>query len=208
MVNFGLLAAEIILGVWGTPANFNGFRVLASLLHRLRSTEVNQTLHDVWLSSALVHYIYISRGSCPLMEFSKLFTGAEFTLHPSLAFSCIGSVTARHLSSGREPNFAALSREHHLYSAGWPSCWASAHILVCSCVVCFCCVRFAYYVKIAAGKNVSEITYFVWSGRDIKHFKIQSFLIISAYPLLFWPGESHGRIWKLFYWVSLCHGEK
>jgi len=28
MVNFGLLAAEICWRVWGTPANFNGFRVL------------------------------------------------------------------------------------------------------------------------------------------------------------------------------------
>ena len=28
MVNFGPLAAEIGLPVWGTPANFNGFRVL------------------------------------------------------------------------------------------------------------------------------------------------------------------------------------
>ena len=33
MVNFGLLAAEIGPIVWGTPANFNGFRVLAALLH-------------------------------------------------------------------------------------------------------------------------------------------------------------------------------
>jgi len=33
MVNFGLLTAEIHLVVWGTPANFNGFRVLAALLH-------------------------------------------------------------------------------------------------------------------------------------------------------------------------------
>jgi len=33
MVNFGLLAAEIGLQVWGTPANFNWFRVLAALLH-------------------------------------------------------------------------------------------------------------------------------------------------------------------------------
>jgi len=29
MVNFGLLTAEIRWRVWGTPANFNGFRVLA-----------------------------------------------------------------------------------------------------------------------------------------------------------------------------------
>jgi len=33
MVNFGLLAAEIISLVWGTPANFNGFLVLAALLY-------------------------------------------------------------------------------------------------------------------------------------------------------------------------------
>ena len=32
-VNFGPPAAEIGLPVWGTPANFNGFRVFAALLH-------------------------------------------------------------------------------------------------------------------------------------------------------------------------------
>ena len=40
----------------------------------------------------------------------------------------LGSVTARHSSSGREPNFAALNRGRHLYSAGRPSRWALAHI--------------------------------------------------------------------------------
>jgi len=33
MVNFSPLTAEIVSGVWGTPANFNGFSVLAALLH-------------------------------------------------------------------------------------------------------------------------------------------------------------------------------
>ena len=33
MVNFRTLAAEIVSLVWGTPANFDGFRVLAGLLH-------------------------------------------------------------------------------------------------------------------------------------------------------------------------------
>ena len=33
MVNVSLLAAEIVSLVWGTPANFNGFHVLAALLH-------------------------------------------------------------------------------------------------------------------------------------------------------------------------------
>jgi len=45
--------------------------------------------------------------------------------------SRLGSVTARHSSSGRQPNFAALNRGHHLYSAGWPSRWALAHISSC-----------------------------------------------------------------------------
>ena len=33
MVNFGLLAAEIVSLFWGTPAYVNGFRVLTALLH-------------------------------------------------------------------------------------------------------------------------------------------------------------------------------
>jgi len=33
MMNFGLLTEEICWRVWGIPANFNGFRVLAALLH-------------------------------------------------------------------------------------------------------------------------------------------------------------------------------
>jgi len=127
MVNFSPLTAEIVSGVWGTPANFNGFRVLASLLHRRRSTEVNQTLHDVWPSLGLVHYTF-SGALAP----NGILQCAKFTLRPSLALCYIDSVTARHSSSGRQLYFAAspLSRGRHLYSAGWPSRWASAHILV------------------------------------------------------------------------------
>ena len=44
MVNFGPLAAEIVLLVWGTPANFNGFRVLAALLHGTLVVGVSRTL--------------------------------------------------------------------------------------------------------------------------------------------------------------------
>ena len=69
MVNFGPLAAEIGLQVWGTPANFDGFRVLAA---------------------------------------------------------------SRQSSSERQPNFVALDRGRHVCSAGRPSHWALAHILVCS----------------------------------------------------------------------------
>jgi len=37
MVNFGLLTAEICWRVWGTPANFNGFRVLFRYSLRLKN---------------------------------------------------------------------------------------------------------------------------------------------------------------------------
>ena len=65
-----------------------------------------------------------------LLPANGISSGAKFTSRPSLAFSYIGSVTAWHSSSGRQPNFAAFSRGHHIYSAGRPSRWASAHILV------------------------------------------------------------------------------
>jgi len=44
MANFGPLAAEIRSGVWGTPAKFNGFRVLAALLHATLVVGVSQSL--------------------------------------------------------------------------------------------------------------------------------------------------------------------
>ena len=43
MVNFGPLAAEIVSLVWGTPGNFNGFRILAALLHGTLVVDVSQT---------------------------------------------------------------------------------------------------------------------------------------------------------------------
>jgi len=39
----GPLAAEIGLPVWGTPANFNCFCILAALLHGSRVVGVSQT---------------------------------------------------------------------------------------------------------------------------------------------------------------------
>jgi len=68
MANFGPLMAEMGSGVWGTPANFNGFRALTALLHGTLVVGISQT--------------------------------------------------------------AALNRGRHLYSAGRPSRWALAHILV------------------------------------------------------------------------------
>jgi len=51
MVNFGLLTAEICWWVWGTPANFNGFCILAALLHGTLVVGVSQTLRR-WTEGA------------------------------------------------------------------------------------------------------------------------------------------------------------
>jgi len=51
MANFGPLAAEIVSLVWDTPANFNGFRILAALLHGTLVVGVNQTLRR-WTEGA------------------------------------------------------------------------------------------------------------------------------------------------------------
>ena len=92
------------------------------------------TRMSVWPSPGLVHYIH-NFGFLPP---DGILPGAEFTLHPSLAFAYIGSVTARHFSSGRQPNCGMVQgmelrnccRGCHLYWAGRPSRLAPAHILV------------------------------------------------------------------------------
>ena len=76
--------AEISWCVWGTPANFNGFRVYASLLHdfgQRRSTK-RCTMCGRLLGC---YTIYIFGALAPY--FNGILPGAKFTLHPSLAFS-------------------------------------------------------------------------------------------------------------------------
>jgi len=87
------------------PANFNRFRVLASLLHRRRSTVVNKTLQDVSPSPALVYYI------CILGALTDVLPHAKFTLRPCLAFSYIDRITARHSTTGSQPIFVAMYKE-------------------------------------------------------------------------------------------------
>jgi len=84
MADFGTLAAEIGSLVWGTPANLNGFRVLASLLQRRRSTETNQTLHDVSPSPGLVYYAF-----WVALTRNGILPGAKFTLRPSLPLAAL-----------------------------------------------------------------------------------------------------------------------
>jgi len=57
-----------------------------------------------WAATLYTHF----RGILPP---GGILPGAHFTLRPSLAFSYIGSITARHSSSGPQPNFAAWHKE-------------------------------------------------------------------------------------------------
>jgi len=134
----GPLTAEICWRVWRSPANFNRFCVMASLLLRHCSPEANQTLHDVWPSPGLLYYVYIFGVSCPLTVWENF---ARCKIH-SISKSCIlvywqcycmalqqrASAKVCSVVQGMElPNFR---RGRHLYLAGRPSRWASAHILV------------------------------------------------------------------------------
>ena len=76
------------------------------------------------ISLAATLYIHFW-GSCPLTEFCQM---QHSHCVQSLAFSYIGSVTARYSSSVRQPDFAACYKEEtfaprlrHPYSAGRPS---------------------------------------------------------------------------------------
>jgi len=44
LANFGPLTAEIGSGLWDTPAHFNGFRILAALLHGTPVLGISQNL--------------------------------------------------------------------------------------------------------------------------------------------------------------------
>jgi len=57
-----------------------------------------------WAGTLYIHF-------WGLLSPDGILPGANFILHPSLAFSYIGSITARHSTSGRQPNFVAWYKE-------------------------------------------------------------------------------------------------
>jgi len=145
MVNFGPLAPEIDRLVWATPANFNGFRVLASLLQRRHSTEANQTLHDVWPSPGLVHYIYIFGCSFPIMEFCQVqnLLCVQVLCFPILAALLQGTqvvVVRQTLRRWAEGTTYIRQGDHHV--GHWPTFFLCYVLFV---YVCFCYVRFSFF---------------------------------------------------------------
>jgi len=65
MVNFCLLAAEIVSLVWGILANFNGFCVLAALLHSTLVLGVSQTSRVEHTAPPIFSRAAITLGSGP-----------------------------------------------------------------------------------------------------------------------------------------------
>ena len=131
MLNFGLLTAEICWRVWGTRSKFQwvlrlGFVTALTLLNRCQPNFA-RCLAVSWTGTVCIHFRR-------LLPPDGILPAVKFTLRPNLAFYYIGSVTAQHSSTGHQPNFVVLSRGHHLYSAGRPSSWESAHILVNVCL--------------------------------------------------------------------------
>ena len=146
MVNFGPLTAEIGSPVWGTPANFNRFRVLVLLLQRRRSPEANQALRDVWPSHG-----YIFGGSCPLTEFRHVQNSLCIQVMCSPIFATLLHSTPAAGSSklcGMVQGMELRNFRRDLYSAGRPSRWASDHILVV-----FILYRSSFLCKLEVGKR-------------------------------------------------------
>ena len=161
IANFGPLTAEIGSGVWGTPANFNWFRILPSLLQRRRSPEANQTLHDVWPSHGLVHYIYIFGGLLPLTEFCPV----QFSLYTSK--SCVLLYWQRYCTAVKQRASAKVCgvvqgmelgnfcRGRHLYSAGRPyTLGIDPH---CSCSSVLCTFHKQKMTSVLADSKVSDV---------------------------------------------------
>ena len=129
MVKFGRLAAEIGSLVWGIPSEFQRVSRLAFVTAATsRNGSQPNFARCLAVSCAGTSYVHFRE----LLSRNRILPGVKFTLRPSLARCYIGSVTARHSSTRRQPNFAALNRGCHLYSAGRPSRWALAHMLVFS----------------------------------------------------------------------------
>jgi len=97
------------IAIWAPSHNFVGL-----YLHTYRQSEKQCLLHmspqyvELRLTSGWDRFVSL-RHPCKFQRVSRP-----------------GSVTARHCSSGRQPNFAELNRGRHLYSAGRPSRWANA----------------------------------------------------------------------------------
>jgi len=154
MVNFGSLTAEIHSVVWGTPSKFQrvsclGFVTAAtSLTGGQRSFA--RCLAVSWAGTLFIHF----RGLLPppdRIRHVQCSLCVQVLRSPILAALLHGtpaSGSAKLCGVIQGMELRNFRRRRHLYSAGRPSRWASAHILVLFCytvTVLRCWVVCDYY---------------------------------------------------------------
>jgi len=130
MASFGPITAEIGLPVWGSQANCNGFRVLpSSFVTSATSLTRGQPNFARCLAVFCAGILYIHfRGLLPGQNFAS--TSKSCVLLYCTALQQRASAKLCSVVQGMDLwNFR---RGRHLYSAGQPSHWASAYILLLS----------------------------------------------------------------------------
>jgi len=127
MVNFDPLAAEIISLVWGTPANFKGFGVLAALLHGTLVIIFFTTLTILGCLAILRMYDH-STTPTVLRPFFQDHPGELVPEENFWALWCKGRLTEADTQTIRlgatpyGPTSAHLHHPHIFLQAGCPSC--------------------------------------------------------------------------------------
>jgi len=106
VMNLGPLTAEIGSVVWGIPANFNRFCILASLLQWCCSPEANQTAWNLAISWAGTLYVHF-RGLLSRQNFARC--KIHFASKSCLLLYWQHYCTA--LQQLGQPNFAAWYKE-------------------------------------------------------------------------------------------------
>jgi len=107
MVNFGPLTAEMLASL-GHPSKFQPVSRLGFVTARTLLNGGQQNFAGC-LAISWTATLYIQFWG--LLSHNGILPGAIFTLRPSRAFSCIGSVTARHSTHGHQPNFVAWCKD-------------------------------------------------------------------------------------------------
>ena len=93
IVNFGPVAAEICWRVWGTPANFNRFRVLKALLHGSLVVGVSQTLRHSTEGTTYMRQGGHHVGHWPAFLMSLCFANHEIGLYSWVSQKCYITLT-------------------------------------------------------------------------------------------------------------------
>jgi len=126
MANFGPLTAEIGSGVWGTPANFNGFeswlRYCSDVAQR-RPTKLC-TIFGRLLGWCTIRTFSGALASWRNFATCKIYFASNFLRSPVLPALLHGTPAAGFSQTSRNGTNNGITELSHLYSAGRPSRWA------------------------------------------------------------------------------------